>query len=364
MADYEPFPTGANEVEDRSLKKRVLGCFGCGGLSVLGFFGVVILLIGGLGTGAGGCDTDVGDPGEGTASLRLPVDVAPRTDLADGTEVRVTSDEFDADAVVGVAVCLRAADTERRGVKACDEAQGARYATTDDGSLDATYPVPRVITVGGKAYDCAAEAERCIVVAADANDYDRSGGRAITFATGLPEVEPSSRSGRAESDYLPIGSQPAVGGGPVAAGTALTVLASGFQPDEPLLIAYCTADLEDDGVVDSCEPEDAAGAASAIMLQSVSGRFLRADASGAFTTTLPARAAIVPFGSDMGRALDAYGSRNDPTTSTSRPAGSTTTTRPPKGSVRCTATTGGCSIVIAAAADTKRSAVLPYVVSP
>jgi hypothetical protein len=371
MAEYEPFPNGNDGAgDDRSLKRGILGCFGCGGLGVAGFFGVVVLLVGGLGAGATSCDIEgVGDPGKGTASQRLDVDVAPSTDLAGGTVVRITSDAFDPDDVVGVAVCLRSADTQAKGVDACDEDQGARYATDGTGHLDATYAVPRVITVGNRAYDCAADAGRCLVVAADASDYDESGGKPITFRTGLPAAELTPNGARPATDHLPIGARPAPGPGPVAPGTELTVLASGFQPGEPLLIAYCTSALETTGVVASCDPVDATSAVQAIMMRSVDGDFPRADDGGAFTTTLEARPTVAPYGDDLAKAAGDYGA--DPTTtsttsgapSTTRPGGATTTTRLPDGEVACTAAAGGCSIVIAAAADTKRSAVLPYTVS-
>ena len=56
MADYVPFPTKADEVEtDRGLTKKILGCFGCGGLGRAAFIGVMVLLVGSLGTGASGC---------------------------------------------------------------------------------------------------------------------------------------------------------------------------------------------------------------------------------------------------------------------------------------------------------------------
>ncbi len=358
MADYEPFPTGADEVvDDRTLAKRIVGCFGCGGLGVMGFLGAVAVLVVGLGSMGTGCDLELGDPGKGTDSARLPVGVAPRTQLDDGTAVRVTSTAFDADEVVGVAVCLRAADTERKGVDACDENQGARYATDGDGHLDATYPVPRVITVDGKAYDCAASPERCIVVAADAGDYDRSGGRPISFRSGLPAADLTRVTTRATTDRLPIGSEPSAAD-PIPAGTDLTLLASGFQPGEPLLLAYCTSDLEEQGMIESCDPVDPTLAVKAIMGRSVDGDFPRADERGGFTTSLPARSTVTPYGEDLGRALGEF------TSSTTTTGPSTTTTSTPDPARRaCTAEDGGCSIVIAAAADTKRSAVLPYVVT-
>ncbi|HWJ98761.1 MAG TPA: neocarzinostatin apoprotein domain-containing protein, partial [Acidimicrobiales bacterium] len=254
MAEYEPFPTGSGPVEhDRDLTKKVLGCFGLGSLGVIGAVVAVMVLLGALASFASGCDFEVGDPGDGKDSQRLTVGVAPKTGLSDATAVRVTSTAFQPDTIVGVAVCLRAADTERKGVEACDENQGSRFATTAEGELDATYAVPRVITVGGTAYDCAAEAGACLVVAADASDYDQSGGQPVTFRSGLPAADLTPVTVRPVSDHLPIGAQPPVGSTPVAAGTGLKVLASGFQPGEPLLIAHCTSKVEEDGIVGTCE---------------------------------------------------------------------------------------------------------------
>lgn len=353
MAEYEPLSPRSDLVEhDRGLTKKVLGCFGLGSLGVVGAVVAAMVVLGALASLASGCDIEVGDPGDGKDSQHLAVAVAPASDLVDGSTIRVTSAAFPADSIVGVAVCLRTADTERKGVEACDETQGARFATTADGALDATYRVPRVITVGGAAYDCAAAPERCLVVAADADDYDRSGGQAVRFRSGLGPVDLAPVTERPVTDHLPIGAQPSVDGAPVAAGTSLEVLASGFQPGEPLLIAYCTSEVEEEGVVGTCEPVDETAALGAVVFRSITGDLPRADSSGAFTTRLEAKATVVPYGAE---AAD------------EEPSGTSTTTtrasglRP--GEVRCTKSGGGCTIVIAAAADTKRSAVLPYTVT-
>ncbi|WP_421119004.1 hypothetical protein ACE2AJ_16785 [Aquihabitans daechungensis] len=358
MADYVPFPDQQLVVEtDRSLARKVVGCFGCGGLGVVGFLIAVAVLVGGLAAGAASCDVDLADPGKGTDSQRLPVTVTPSTGLDGSTAVRVQSDAFAAHAIVGVAACLRAADTEQRGVDACDELQGARYATDEAGRLDATYRVPRVITVGGKPYDCAASAQRCLIVAASAADYDESGGQTISFAEDLPAAEMTAVTERAVSDHLPAQTRPLLGT-PVPPGSRIEVLATGFQPGEPLLIAHCTPDLEAVGVADACEPVDASAALSAVMMRSVTGDFIRADAQGAITTTVEAEPTVLPIGSDLANLSPAL------TTTTRAPRGGTTTSVPLReGEVRCTDGAGGCRIVISAAADTKRSAVVPYVVS-
>ena len=373
MAEHVPLPTpvpAAEEVvtTDHSLRNRVLGCFGCGGLGVAGFFGALVLLIGGLGAGTGGCEINLdGDPGKGTDSARLAVAVSPKTDLVDGATVRVTSDAFDADAIVGVAVCSSSADRQERGVDACDEVQGARYATDADGNLDATFVAPRAITVGETVVDCAEAPDRCLIVAASAGDYDQSGGQPISFRTDLPPITRRPPTTRPETDRLPIGASPALTDAAIPAGRELDLLATGFQPGEPLLVAYCTPEIDEVGMANACEPQNVSDAFHAIALRSVSGVILRANADGAVTTTVEAHSTVTPFGDDLGEALSKYGSASSTTrpptaTTTTRPGATTTVPRLGEGEVRCTRAAGGCSIVIAAAADTKRSAVLPYVV--
>jgi hypothetical protein len=349
MADYVPFPERSDPNDDGELARRVAGCAGIGGAT----FAVVaigaVVLIGLFTALLEGCDLDVASPGDGTESARLPVEVTPRTDLVDGATVRVTSRSFDPLDVVGVAVCLRKADTQDAGVDACDEVQGARYATDAQGRLDATYAVPRVITVGGRAYDCAATAERCLVVAADAGDYDRSGGQAITFRRGLPAADLRTAGPRPVSDRLPIGAEPALDR-PVEAGTELQVLATGFQPGEPVLVAYCTDQVERDGMIDACEPQDASAVVTALLGRSVEGLSERANDDGAVVVTLEARGVVSPT-----VEVDASGS-------STTAAGPGATVPLLDGQSRCTEAGGGCTIVVAAAADTKRSAILPYVV--
>jgi len=271
----------------------------------------------------------IGDPGDGDDSAHLPVQVSPRTGLTDGIVVTVVSDAFEANSVVGVAVCLAEAETEARGVDACDEVKGTRYAVSADGRLDATYPVPRVITVGGVAHDCAApEASNCLVVAASANDYDQSGGQPISFRTDLGPVDMSPLTVRAGSDLLAVIPADA---GPVAEGSAVKVTASGFQPGEPVLMAHCAGFPGEP--VTSCDPIDSTTAMAAVMFRTVLNVKDHADETGTVTFTFDALASIEPF-SNGGE---------DP--------------------VDCSDPASECAFVIAAAADTKRSAVVPYSVT-
>lgn len=267
-------------------------------------------------------------PGKGTESLRLAVAVSPATGLTEDAVVTITSDAFEPDHVVGVAVCRREADTRSEGVDACDKTSGARYATDSTGRLRATFPVPRVITVRGRAHDCAAPGARCRLVAADASDFDRSGGRPIRFRSDLPAVDLVPGGDRPRSDRLPATATPAE---PVVPGTTLQVEVRGFQPGEPLLLARCV-DFPDKPIESSCEPLDQDQALSAIMGHDVSGISLRARPDGTLVTTAVAAPVARPFGAEK--------------------------------PIACTTAPGRCAIVVAAAADTKRSAVLPYTIKP
>lgn len=307
---------------------------GCAGASVVGVAAIGAVAMIGLPTfDLGGLldfevSIDAG-PGKGTESARLPVEVVPRTGLIDGSVVTVTSAAFEPQSVVGVAVCLREADTESIGVDACDEVKGARYAVSTEGRLEATYPVPRVITVGGVSHDCAAPGgPGCLVVAASAGDYDESGGQPISFRTDLGAADMRPQTGRAGSDLLPV-IPPEVG--PVAAGVPVEVTASGFQPGEPVLMAHCTGFPREP--VTSCRPTDQTAAMTAVMLRSMINVKDNADSTGTVTFTFAALAKIEPF---LGGA--------EPTD--------------------CSDRGSECSFVIAAAADTKRSAVVPYSVVP
>jgi hypothetical protein len=316
---------------------------GGGLLGIAGFTLAAAIAIGAVVAGLDGCQIDlgnIGDPGSGTDSERLEVAVAPQTGLVGGAPVIVTSSAFEPNSIVGVAVCLREADTERRGVEACDEVQGERFATNAEGELAAGIAVPRVITVGGRAFDCAATPRRCVVVAADANDYDRSGGAPISFAPDLPAVDLVPGGPRPQTDRLPILAQPP---GPVPPGTVLTVTATGFRPDEPVIVAWCTEAFELDGPTE-CEPLDSSAALAAVAFRSLPDE-PRADADGRVQVAIEARATIAPFVDEAGGADPA-----DPPGSGARR----------DGRWDCRGERPRCAVVVAAAADTKRSAIWPY----
>lgn len=335
-AGLGPVPPASEPLDpDKPTWRRILMRVGLivGGASLLSVVGVVaatLILLSAI-SWEGCTVTGVGvgrNPGQGTESLRLPVDVAPRTGLTDGQAVLVTSTAFAPHSIVGVATCLREADVDAEGVDACDTVQGSYFAVDPGGRLAVAYTPPRVITVGGTAHDCAAEPDRCLVVAADFEDYDRSGGQAISFALGLGPADLTPVGPRPKSVRLPILASPP---GPAAPGSSLEVTAVGFVPGEPVLVAECTVEFLTRDAWEVCGGDRAGVAISIFMTGDVSAVTDHADGQGAYTTTVTVPDRVTPT---LGTA---------PTT--------------------C-ALPESCGIVIAAAADFTRSAFLPLTLEP
>lgn len=329
--DDRPDPEDAHR---RGVRRDLAALVGSAvGLGAGGYLVVVALgAIGLFSLTVPSCEIDVGDPGTGKDSQRLPVDVAPATGLADGTLVAVTSDAFGPEEVVAVAQCLSDAATVPTGVEDCDTDGGQRFAVDATGHLTALVAVHRVITVGGEAHDCAEAAERCILVAADASDYSLSGGVPLSFGTDLPAAELVARTGpRPATVLLPGRLTPEE---PVTAGTTVEVEASGFVPGEPVVVALCQRAFLQDAAERACDPLDTS-TVSAILTRSVRGVPLAADEAGVVRTRVTAPAEVVPFldAEDRSRAAD------------------------------CTAAPGACAVVVAAAADLQRSAYLPLTVT-
>ena len=311
---------------------------------VAGFFALSIVL-----SQFQGCHVDLG-PGKGTASRHLPIRVSKTRGLVDGDVVTVTSRAFEASSVVGVTLCLQEADTAHKGVDACDTISGVRYAVPGKGGLSARFRVPRVITVGGRAYDCAARARRCLLVAASASSFDDSGGQALTLARGGPPVRLQPAAPRPQTDHLPIRATPT---GPLATGTTVDLVATGFVPGEPVLVAWCTDRLETKGPMVACQPQDLGTAIGALVLHGVSGIPDHADAHGVVRVDAEVLDRIHPVGSNV-----------DLSSTTTNPRTPLDPNRPlAKGDVDCRTRPGRCSLFVAAAADTKRSAVLPYAIA-
>ncbi len=304
------------------------------GLGATGY--LAVLALGALGAFAftvPSCEIDIGDPGDGRDSQHLAVAAAPATDLADGTPIGVSSDAFAPHRIVGVAQCLAEAASVPRGVEACDTDGGQRFAVDADGHLTALVAARRVITVGGEAHDCAESAERCILVAADAGDYSLSGGVPLTFATDLPPVTLTARTGaRPATVLLPGRLTPE---GPVPAGATVAASASGFVPGEPVVVALCHRGFLTGAAYSSCDPIDTSTVV-AVMTREVGTVALHADAAGVVATTVTVPAEVVPYVDHDDRS----------------------------GAVDCTTEPGACAVVVAAAADDQRSSYLPLTVRP
>jgi hypothetical protein len=340
---------------------KVAGALGCGagcGLAGVGLATVfVIALVAGLGQ-IGGCDWQAG-PGEGKASRRLEITVAPSTGLHDGSPVFVTSEAFHARRIVGLVVCLRTVDTQNAGVGACDRTQGARYSVDRKGRLAVAYAVPRWIRTTSGVHDCANAPGACVLVAADVGDFDESGGRPLSFAAGGDRRMPPTE--RSATDRLPIAEAPGAG---TADGTVHHLTASGFQPGEPLLVARCLRSFATGGPVGRCEPLDRRAAYDALT-SGLAPTDPKAGPDGRFSADLTATAWILPFpavdpgtlGDPVDVALQALNELADP------PADHSPGAKRPVGAVDCAVEPGTCVFVIAAAADSKRSAILPYTVT-
>jgi hypothetical protein len=300
---------------------------GCGALSLAGLLVGVGLTVW-LGSVVMG---DIGgsrSASRGTRSEELAVAVAPAEKLDDGSPVFVTSSAFRPNELVGVAVCL-AADIDR-GIDACDTVSSTRYFTDSDGRLAVRFAVPRVITVGKDAYDCADVPERCLVVAAAEEDRNRSGGVAVSFREALPRVVLTPETKRPQTDRLPVTAAPS---GPLAPKTRVTVTARGFQPGEPVVVGRCSNRFASKGIT-ACEPVGSSGDVVVLLTHEPDADTRRADENGNVVVeiTLAAEVSEISSGSDT--------------------------------PVDCAERPGRCTIVVAAAADTRRSAVLPYTLTP
>jgi len=172
-------------------------------------------------------------PRDGKDSIQLPVTAEPSTDLRDGDEVTVTGQGFVPGESVGLVQCAREAGGEtpetRGGVDGCYISNYTSITADADGVATGTYRVRRVLTTPlTGTVDCAAEAERCILAMGALSDYDRSGGRAITFAT---DVEPV--------DLPTVTVTPTEG---LTDGAIVHVSADGLTPNEVMYAEVCSSD--------------------------------------------------------------------------------------------------------------------------
>lgn len=283
-------------------------------------------------------------PGDGTDSEGRGVVVVPADGLVDRASVQVASDGFgDAD-VVGVTTCLREVQDEGRGIAdACDLNEFATFAVPADGPVRVPYELRRVATVGAAAVDCGTSPGRCVLVLTDMDDYRRSGFAPVAFAADEPAPALVPSGGPRPAGGLPASATPT---GAVADGTVLRITALGFVPGEPLQVSVC------DGRFATAPPTSACAAlhdinwfigtrftpeTEAVALDDLA---LRADERGVATVRHAVAASFRPFGSGLGDQVDLEGALVD-----------------------CRAPSARCSIVVAAAADPTRAAVVPYVLA-
>ena len=172
-------------------------------------------------------------PRDGLDSIQLPLTVTPSTGLRDGDSVSVRAEGFEPGEQVGLVQCAREAGGEVRdqrvGVDGCYIGDYKNITVDADGVAEGTYQVHRLLTTPHTGtVDCAVEAERCMVAMGALSDYDRSGGHPIVFAEGLapldtPTMEVTPSEGLADGDEV-------------------TVVATGLEPGELLLVEVCSVD--------------------------------------------------------------------------------------------------------------------------
>lgn len=230
--------------------------------AVVGCLVAVVVVLGGflaLGVGfvwfaAGMGDHVYADDDDPRPAYRLDgvaVRVTPTDGLAEGDRVVVASDALPPGRIVEVVPCL----LDDGAVDRCDGDQGARHAVPADGRLEVELAVPRVLTLGVEAVDCAAPDVECAVLAAVVDDIDTSGGAPVRFRADAPPLVPEPAP-----DPVPL--SPGVATieppGPVGTGRWVTVTATGFEPGEPVRFGACPSVPKVEGQLGCAplEPDD------------------------------------------------------------------------------------------------------------
>lgn len=208
-----------------------------------------------------------------------------------------------------------------------------RYYADDKGRIAVGVKVHRVITVKHRAFDCGSRPKRCLIVAADASTFDRSGGLPLSFAKPLAPVPLVDPGPGPHSTHQPIGGLPV---GPFRGPTRVTVVAQGFQPGEPVVLARCQDTLDEVGFDDACDPVNGPALPAGFRRDGPPEVVIRATADGLVKESVMATTSVADYVSFFDQPA---------------PTGERTS---------CTTKPGRCAIVVAAEADTKRSAVLPY----
>ena len=176
-------------------------------------------------------------PRDGNESVGLPVSAEPATGLVDGQRVAVTGSGFVPGEAVGIVQCADAlADQPGDAVDTCDIGLYIGATATSDGLVTGSYVVRRHLTTPRTGtVDCLLEVRRCHLAIGALDDYDRSGGVKIEFAT---TEGPGGDTPPAA--VVPLATvTPLVG---LADGDTILVDGTGFTPGDALHTSLCALD--------------------------------------------------------------------------------------------------------------------------
>lgn len=165
----------------------------------------------------------------------------------------------------------------------------------------------------------------------------RTSPRRVTFRPGLPPVDLNPAEPRAATVRLPVTGSPR---GFLAPLTRVRVVARGFEPGEPVVLARCASEFGRLRADEACEPLDLIAGTEVLRGRVPDGAPV-AGPDGTFTREVTAARRLGILG-------NVFTKDKSP---------------PLPDEVDCTERPARCSIVVAAAADPYRSAVLPYTVT-
>lgn len=229
---------------------------------------------------------------DGLDSVRLPLEVAPDTDLVDGMEVTARGAGYTPHATVAIIQCAALPDgTGGDGtgsVNNCDLSNYVLGSADDQGFVDMTLTVRRYIANEGGEIDCALGEVNCSIAIGNIADYDESGVADVWF------------DGNVEGLRSPVISvTPTVG---IRDGDPLTVTGANFAPGDSVQLSQCV--IGGSSSFDGCFFGDH-------VTDTVT-----ADADGAFTAVVTARrqldGGIDCFDDVYGCRLAAHGTTDAP----------------------------------------------------
>jgi hypothetical protein len=198
----------------------------------------------------------------GPDPTRRPVDVSPTTGLVDGSVLTVQGEDFTGGGFPRSVVMLPC----RLPVLVqddCDALDLREVGIARDGLLDTTYRIDAVLDLAGQPHDC--RTDPCGLMVMDGGweepveDLSEAGLVALTFDPDAPLRPPPSGSVTPAAGL--VDDQP------------VQVQATGFDPDQPVLIQQCVTPVDDGSDPEGCHAERP-------------GTFARTDANGALSRRL------------------------------------------------------------------------------